>query len=97
MRAANSDLQLDDENLRITQWHLPPDSEIGWHRHGYNYIVVPITGGALTIVDATGRHNFQIQAGKSYARKVGVEHNVLSETSGEIGFVETEIKERIRP
>jgi beta-alanine degradation protein BauB len=92
MRAANSDLQLDDESLRITQWYLPSDSEIGWHRHHYDYVVVPITDGELTIVDATGRHNFQIQAGKSYARNVGVEHNVLNETSDEISFVEIEIK-----
>ena len=92
MKSAHPELQLDDQSLRIIQWRLPPGSEIGWHRHAFDYVVVPITDGRLTVADASSRNDYEIHAGQSYARKAGVEHNVLNETDVEIRFVEIEIK-----
>lgn len=92
MSKARAELQHDDQGLRVTQWILPPGSDIGWHRHAFDYVVVPISDGTMTIEDAGGRHEAALRAGRSYARKAGVEHNVRNETDREIRFVEIEIK-----
>ena len=35
--------QLDDEHVRVTRWDFNPGAETGWHRHGWLYVVVPVT------------------------------------------------------
>jgi beta-alanine degradation protein BauB len=91
MRSATAILQTETPEVRITEWRLPPDSAIGWHRHEYDYVVVPITDGELTIV-TDARTRSPITAGQAYFRKAGVEHDVLNETGWEIVFVEIELK-----
>jgi quercetin dioxygenase-like cupin family protein len=85
-------VQIDDAEVRITQWRLPPGSATGHHRHAYDYVVVPMTDGELTIVAAAGTSQARIAAGESYFRKAGVEHDVRNETGREIVFVEVELK-----
>jgi quercetin dioxygenase-like cupin family protein len=80
--------------VRVTEWRLPPGSAIGHHRHEYDYVVVPITEGVLTVVSASGRAESPITSGQSYFRKAGVEHDVRNDTAREIVFVEVEIKAR---
>jgi len=84
--------QSDTTEARVTRWHLPPGSATGHHRHEYDYVIVPVTDGTMTIVTDAGRSPAQIQAGVSYFRKAGVEHDVLNETKTDIVFVEVEIK-----
>ena len=55
---------------------------------------MPITDGTLTIDSAAGLTEFGLQAGVSYFRKAGVEHDVLNNTKREIIFIEVEIKPR---
>jgi quercetin dioxygenase-like cupin family protein len=86
--------QSDTAEARVTQWRLPPGSATGHHRHEFDYVIVPITDGTLTIDSATGRAEFGLQAGVSYFRNAGVEHDVLNDTKREIVFVEVEIKPR---
>jgi beta-alanine degradation protein BauB len=86
--------QSDTPEARVTRWHLPPGSATGHHRHEYDYVIVPVTDGTMTIVSTAGRAPFAIQAGVSYFRKAGVEHDVLNETARDIVFVEVEIKPR---
>jgi len=76
----------------VTEWRLPVGSAIGHHRHEYDYVVVPITDGELTVAAAAGTTRSPIKAGQSYFRKAGVEHDVRNETAREIVFVEIEIK-----
>jgi mannose-6-phosphate isomerase-like protein (cupin superfamily) len=76
----------------VTEWRLPPGSAIGHHRHQHDYVVVPVLGGDLTIVSASGTVQSPIHTGQSYFRKSGVEHDVRNETPHEIVFVEIEIK-----
>ena len=85
-------VQADTPEVRVTEWRLPPDSAIGFHRHEYDYVVVPMTDGDMTLVTASGRHVGRLKAGQSYFRKAGVEHDVLNETTREIVFVEVELK-----
>ena len=86
--------QSDTTEARVTQWRLPPGSATGHHRHEFDYVIVPITNGTLTIDNASGRSDFALHAGVSYFRKAGVEHDVLNTTQTEIIFVEVEIKPR---
>jgi quercetin dioxygenase-like cupin family protein len=85
-------VQIDEPEVRITQWRLPPGSATGHHRHEYDYVVVPMTDGELTIVAATGTSQALIAAGNSYFRRAGVEHDVRNDTGREIVFVEVELK-----
>ena len=86
--------QSDTPEARVTRWHLPPGSATGHHRHEFDYVIVPVIGGTMTIVSAAGRNPAKIEAGVSYFRKSGVEHDVLNETEQDIVFVEVEIKPR---
>ncbi|WGD51712.1 cupin domain-containing protein [Bradyrhizobium sp. CB1650] len=93
MLAARSDVQVDNEQVRVTEWRLAPGSATGQHVHGMDYVIVPVVAGEMTIVAPDGgRSKAQLAAGKSYFRKAGVEHDVLNETATEIVFLEIELK-----
>ena len=88
-------VQLENEHLRVTEWRFAPGAATGWHRHAYDYVVVPVVDGELELVGpGGGRSRAQLQKGQSYFRKAGVEHDVLNETKSDIVFVEVEIKPR---
>jgi beta-alanine degradation protein BauB len=89
---AVSTIQLDDPNVRVSQWRLPPGTATGHHRHELDYVVVPLTGGTLTLREADGTRLAPLTAGVAYARGAGVEHDVANETGREIVFVEVELK-----
>lgn len=86
------EVQLDGPDVRITRWRLPPGGATGHHRHEYDYVVVPMTDGELTIVADSGTSRAPITAGEAYFRKAGVEHDVKNDTAREIVFVEIELK-----
>ena len=88
-------VQVDTAEVRVTEWRLPAGSAIGHHRHDHDYVVVPITDGELTVVSAGGTARSPIEAGRSYFRKAGVEHDVRNDTAREIVFVEIEIKSEL--
>ena len=79
----------------MTEWRLPPGSAIGHHRHAYDYIVVPVTDGELTVVTASGPAPSPIKAGQAYFRKAGVDHDVQNTTANGIVFVEIEMKKSV--
>ena len=47
-------LKIETDRVRVAEWRLLPGDQTGYHKHGYDYIVVPLTGGELTIEDAGG-------------------------------------------
>ena len=87
-------VQVDDDRVKVTEWRFAPGAETGWHRHGMDYVVVPMTTGGLLIETEAGDVQSPLTAGVSYARKIGVEHNVVNATADEFVFVEIELKER---
>ena len=90
---ANGDVQEDNDTTRVTRWSFAPGAETGFHRHEYDYVVVPLTSGALNIVDKEGTESTaQFAAGVSYFRRAGVEHNVINASGGAFAFVEIEFK-----
>ncbi|MBN8961224.1 MAG: cupin domain-containing protein [Rhizobiales bacterium] len=91
--AATSDVQIDNDEVRVTEWRLAPGSATGHHRHGMDYVIVPVTNSDMTIVAPDGTRSIaQLRIGKSYFRKAGVEHDVLNETKDAIVFLEVELK-----
>ena len=95
--AAVATVQVETREVRVTEWRLAPDSATGHHRHEHDYVVVPMTGGTLTIVTEAGRAPSATTAGQAYFRKAGVEHDVVNETAREIVFVEIELMPSERP
>jgi len=89
---ASSKLLQKTERVIITEWRFAPGAETGWHRHGHDYVVVCLTSGKLLIDDGKQEHIAELKAGGSYARPVGVEHNVINANDFEFAFVEVEIK-----
>jgi quercetin dioxygenase-like cupin family protein len=85
-------IQVDDEHVRVTEWRFAPGAETGWHRHAHDYVVVPITDGLLRLETLQGDLDAQLCLGQSYARKVGVEHNVVNAGAHELAFIEIELK-----
>ena len=93
MISAKSDVQINNPEVRVTEWRLAPGSATGHHIHEMDYVIVPVCPGEMTIVAPNGeRSKAQLGLGKSYFRKAGVEHDVLNETATEIVFLEVELK-----
>ncbi len=86
-------VQADDAKVRVTRWDFDPGAETGWHRHGYGYVVVPITDGTMLIeLPGGATMDVQLKAGLAYARDAGMEHNVVNGGTAPLSFVEVEIK-----
>ncbi|MGI9596391.1 MAG: cupin [Acidimicrobiales bacterium] len=92
--AATATVQLETEDVRVTRWDFAPGSETGHHRHGFDYIVVPVTAGALTAETADGEAVAPLEIGGSYNRSAGVEHNIVNHGSEVVSFVEIELLNR---
>lgn len=91
--AAVPTVQIDNERARVVEWRFAPGAATGWHTHGYDYVVVPMTTGRLLLEEPGGvsRHAHLI-AGMSYTRPAGVEHDVINDNDAEFVFVEIEMK-----
>jgi len=83
---------IDNDRVCVTEWRFAPGAETGWHRHGYDYVVVPQSTGTLLLETADGDVKAALTTGKPYFRPVGVEHNVVNANDFEFVFVEIEMK-----
>jgi quercetin dioxygenase-like cupin family protein len=93
MPTAQFDISADDDRVRITTWTFQDGEDTGHHRHEYDYIVVPISGGtfAITETDGTTREMTQ-HAAVAYLGRAGTEHNVTNRSARTAVFVEIELK-----
>jgi beta-alanine degradation protein BauB len=89
---AQATVQIDNEHFRVTEWRFQPGTETGWHRHEFDYVVVPMTTGPLKLQLADGEFVNELTAGQSYTRPAGSEHNVINSSPEEFVFVEIEAK-----
>jgi quercetin dioxygenase-like cupin family protein len=89
---AISKLLEETERVIVTEWRLTPGAETGWHRHAHDYVVVCLSAGTLLAETASGNVETQLQFGQSYARPLGVEHNIVNRGVEEFAFVEVELK-----
>lgn len=90
--SAVSTVLIDNSRLRVVEWRFPPGGATGWHRHGLDYCVVPMTTGQLLIEGKEGGEFANLETGKPYARAAGVEHDVINPNAFEFVFLEIEVK-----
>ena len=76
---------------KVTEWRFAPGAQTGWHRHAYDYVVVPMTTGRLLLEEKAGNRHAELKQGVPYAREVGVEHNVINANEFEFVFIEIEL------
>lgn len=86
---------IDNERVRVTEWRFAPGAATGWHRHEYDYVIVPLTTGQLRLVgdERSEPVTAGLELGKPYFREAGVEHDVINANDHEFVFIETELKE----
>ena len=90
---AKSEIQVENDRIKVTKYYFSPGSETGFHEHTWDYIVVPQTDGELLLIDENGvETNAELKTGQSYYRKAGVKHNVVNAGRKALIFVEIEIK-----
>ena len=90
---ARSTILVDNDRTCVTEWRFAPGEATGWHRHHFDYVVVPMTTGELTLVDGSGSEVVaQLTVGVPYFRKAGVEHDVVNRGDDEFVFIEIEYK-----
>ncbi len=90
---ATSDVQIDSDRVRVTEWRFEPGTATGLHRHEFDYVVVPMTTGELTLDEDGERRRATITSGRAYFRPAGVEHDVANESDRLVVFVEIELKQ----
>ena len=92
MRQAEAITRVETDEVRVTEWRFAPGAATGHHRHGYDYVVVPLTGGQLKLLSAAGESAATLAPGAAYFRKAGVEHDVINAGAEPLAFVEIELK-----
>jgi quercetin dioxygenase-like cupin family protein len=86
-------VQIDNLRTRVTEWRFAPGAATGYHRHEYDYVVVPQTTGRLRLIGPDGAESYgELTAGLAYFREAGVEHDVVNANDFEFVFVEVEFK-----
>jgi quercetin dioxygenase-like cupin family protein len=89
---ARSTVQIDNERVRVTHWQFAPGAATGWHRHEFDYVIVPLADGALKLLEEGAERRAELQHGSPYFRNAGVEHDVVNANDYEFAFVEVELK-----
>jgi hypothetical protein len=90
---ASTTVFIDNDRGRVTDWRFPPGAATGPHRHEMDYVVVPLTDGALRLVDPSGAETTaELERGVPYYRGQGIAHDVVNDNPFEFAFIEIEIK-----
>ena len=89
---------IDNNRTRVTEWRFAGlGDNTGWHRHEYDYLVVPVQDGVLDVMDKAGNiTSTNLKKGVPYYRDLGVEHDVLNGNKFEFSFVEVEFLENTK-
>lgn len=88
-------IQIENDRVRVTEWRFRQRGDnTGWHRHEFDYVVVPLFDGVLEIDLGNGEIvQAPMQSGVPYFREIGVEHDVINGNEFECAFVEIELLE----
>ena len=90
---ATATVVIDNARVRVTRFDFEPGAETGWHIHGYDYVVTPVTDCTLLLEDPDGTsRTVTMLAGVAYNRMEGVHHNVINGGDKPMTFVEVELK-----
>lgn len=84
-------VHIDDDRFKVTEWRFAPGAETGWHVHGHDYVIVPLTDGTLGLdVHEGAAFTAALTQGLPYSRREGVHHNVTNAGSAPLAFLEVE-------
>ena len=84
---------VDDDRVRVTRFDFEPGQETGWHVHGHDYVVTPVTECVMLLEEpGGGTREVTMAPGAAYRRPLGVEHNVINGGTEPMSFVEIELK-----
>ena len=84
---------IDNEQVIVTRWDFAEGAETGWHRHGHDYVIVPLGDGVLELEEPGGAmRRAELKDGVPYFRAEGVEHNVINGSGKPYAFLEIEIR-----
>lgn len=87
-----SEVEIQNERVRVTRWSLREQEETGPHRHEHDYVVVPVLDARMVVTDAEGSETASmLAAGVAYFREAGAEHNVRNPSQDVLDFVEVEL------
>ena len=91
-------VKIENQRTRVTEWRFAKKGDnTGWHRHAYDYVVVPLFDGTLRIKQSDGEVVIAtLRHGEPYFRALGVEHDVISDNDFECAFVEVEFLDQPR-
>ncbi|AWB48845.1 DUF4440 domain-containing protein [Gemmobacter aquarius] len=88
---ASSVTHIDDDRFKVTEWRFAAGAETGWHVHGHDYVIVPLTDGTLGLDVPDGApFTATLTQGVPYSRREGVHHNVTNAGSAPLAFLEIE-------
>ena len=91
--AADATQLVDNERVRVTRFDFAPGAETGWHEHGMDYVIVTLTPCHMQLDEPGGEtREVHFDAGASYSRQKGVQHNVINAGPARMSFVEVELK-----
>ena len=89
---AEAVVRIDEPHVRVTEYRFAPGAETGWHRHGADYVVVPLLDGDLLLEEPGGASRVAtLKRHEPYARREGVEHNVVNANAFDFAFLEIEM------
>ncbi len=83
---------IDNDRVIVTEFRFGPGDNTGWHRHGHDYVIVPMTDGKVKLLTSAGESFAEMKKGVPYFRNEGVEHDVISANEGDFSFIEIELK-----
>jgi beta-alanine degradation protein BauB len=90
---AKATVFIENDKVIVTEYRfLKTGENTGWHRHGHDYVVVPLMDGKLKLETANGSSIAEMKKGVPYFRSEGVEHDVINASDGEYAFIEIELK-----
>jgi beta-alanine degradation protein BauB len=90
---ATATVLIDNDRVRVTRWQFAPGAATGWHKHEYDYVIVPLTDGMLELVEPEGKRDSHLTVGAPYFREAGVEHDVVNANDHEFTFIEIEVRQ----
>jgi beta-alanine degradation protein BauB len=89
---AKATVFVENERVIVREYRFQPGQNTGWHKHGHDYVVVPLMDGKVKLETNDGSNFAEMKKGVPYFRKEGVEHDVINANDSEYAFIEIELK-----
>ncbi len=93
---ARGTVLIENDRTRVTEWHFAGRGDnTGWHRHEFDYVVVPLFDGRLELHEPGDKsRHAELKNGVPYFRERGVEHDVINDNDFACSFIEIEFLDR---